>query len=198
MTKPRTALTDKEKRFVDEYMIHQSGAKAAALAGYSERNAGRIAWALMQRPLIAEAIEARQAKLAAKLGVTTERILEELAKIGFSDIRKAFTESGGIKRPEEWDEDFAGAMSSVKVITRQSGERDEDDRPILENVHEFKAWDKLAALEKLGKHLGMFKDKLELTGKDGGPVEVAQYDDKTKARALALILAKGLKPKSNA
>lgn len=97
-------------------------------------------------------------------GITKERVLSELGKIGFSDIRKAFTESGGLKRPEEWDDEFAGSVASVKVVTRQSGERDENDRPILEHVHEFKAWDKRAALVDLGKHLGMFKDDGEKAG----------------------------------
>jgi hypothetical protein len=37
----------------------------------------------------------------------------------------------------------------------------------------FKLHDKVAALEKLGRHLGMFKEKVEITGKDGGPVELS-------------------------
>lgn len=115
-----------------------------------------------------ESVEKRVQELmvagAEKAGVTVERVMQELAKIGFSDIRKAFTESGGLKRPEEWDDEFAGSVASVKVVTRQSGERDEHDRPIIEHVHEFKAWDKRAALVDLGKHLGMFRDDGEKAG----------------------------------
>lgn len=152
----------KHERFAQELAKGKSASEAYVLAGYkaNDGNASTLKGNQKVEARVAELLEAG----AAKAGVTVERVLSELAKIGFSDIRKAFTESGGIRRPEEWDDEFAGAVASVKVITRQSGERDEDDRPILEHVHEFKAWDKRAALVDLGKHLGMFKDDKDKSG----------------------------------
>lgn len=152
----------KHERFAQLLAKGKSATEAYALAGYepNEGNAGR----LNRNEQVQARVQELLAAGAEKAGVTVERVMAELAKIGFSDIRKAFTESGGLKRPEEWDDEFAGAVASVKVVTRQSGERDENDRPILEHVHEFKAWDKRAALVDLGKHLGMFKDDGEKAG----------------------------------
>jgi len=49
-------LTDKQRRFVAEYVKHSFGARAARIAGYSEHSARQIAYDLLQRPLIAELV----------------------------------------------------------------------------------------------------------------------------------------------
>jgi hypothetical protein len=56
----------------------------------------------------------------------------------------------------------------------------------------LKLYDKRAALVDLGKHLGMFTEKHEHTGKDGGPIETADLTDNDMARRVGFILAKGL------
>ena len=99
--------------------------------------------------------------------ITIQRALEELGRIGFADIRKAFTPGGHLLPPEDWDDDFAAAVAGVEVVTRPTGERDENDRPIVERVHKFRMWDKNSALEKIAKHLGMFVDRHEHTSPDG-------------------------------
>lgn len=146
----------KHERFAQLLAQGKSASEAYVLAGYerNEGNAGRLNRNEQVQARVQELLNAG----AEKAGVTVERVMSELAKIGFSDIRKAFTESGGILRPEEWDDEFAGAVASVKVVTRTTGEKDSEDRPVVEHVHEFKAWDKRAALVDLGKHLGMFKE----------------------------------------
>ena len=104
----------------------------------------------IEQEAIKQAIEAT--------GVTKERVLQELARIGFSDLRKAFTDRGGILHPTEWDDDFAAAVSSIEVVSRNTNEKDAEGRSVVEHVHKFKVWDKRAALVDLGKELGMFKD----------------------------------------
>lgn len=129
--------------------------------------------------------------------VTVDRVVQELAKVGFSDIRKLFTDTGHLLPPAEWPDEAAGAVSSVEVVTKQSGETDEDGRKAVEHVHKIKVWDKNSALEKLAKHLGMFVDRVEHTGKDGGPVEISNMSDLEIARRVAFMLTKGEKEQNN-
>lgn len=92
---------------------------------------------------------------ADRVEITQARVMAELGRIGFSDIRKLFTEGGTLKPVQDLDDDSAAFVSSIKVVTRrvQDGERGE-----TEQVAEIKQWDKLSALEKIGKHIGMFKE----------------------------------------
>lgn len=109
-----------------------------------------------------ESISARVNELLDRSGeraeVTIARVLDEMRKLGFSDMRRAFDESGRLKRPEEWDDDFAASIASVEVVTRNIGDGE------VEHVHKIKVWDKNSALEKIAKHLGMFIERHEHSG----------------------------------
>ena len=150
------ALTAKQERFVAEYLIDLNATQAAIRAGYSEKTAHAIGPENLGKPLIQAAISQAQAKRSERTEITQDRVLSELAKIGFSDLRKVVTEYGGLVDVQHWDDDTAGAIAAVEVVKRPSGEYDDDNRPIIEHVAKIKTWDKLSALEKLGKHLGMF------------------------------------------
>ena len=149
-------LTAKQARFVEEYLIDLNATQAAKRSGYSPKTAGSVGFENLQKPEIAEAISAAQAARSARTGIIQDRVLAELAKIAFSDLRKVLGAGGGILDPQAWDDDTAGAISSLEVVTRLDGTTDDEGNRIPEHVHKIKAWDKLSALEKLGKHLGMF------------------------------------------
>src|SRR5207244_9594239 len=83
----RAALCPKQKRFVDEYMVDLNATQAAIRAGYSVRRGAQRGYELLRKAPVAQAVAARQAELAGRIGVTVERIVTELARIGFSDIR---------------------------------------------------------------------------------------------------------------
>jgi len=170
-------LTAKQRRFVAEYLVDLNATKAATRAGYSEKTAYSVGHELLKKPEIAAALAEAQDAAQKRTGVTTDRVLRELARIGFSDIRKAFTESGHLLNPQDWDDETAASIASIKVITRPEGETDENGKRKVEHVHEVKFWDKNSALEKLAKHLGMFIERHEHTGKDGGPIETRTLAD---------------------
>lgn len=121
-------------------------------------------------------IEARVSELvhkgAARAETDVARVLKELGRLGFSDIRAAFDANGRLKPPAQWDDDFAASVASVEVVTRLSNETDEDGNREVEYVHKIKTWDKNSALEKLAKHLGMFIERTEVSGPNGGPIPV--------------------------
>jgi phage terminase small subunit len=150
-------------------------------AGYKDSPAS--ATRLSKNVKIQARVDELVAKGADRAEATVERVLKEMARLGFGDIRKAFDDDGFLKRPEEWDDDFAAAVASIEVVSRPSSEpADEEQEPQahggslkrnrntkIEYVHKIKLWDKNSALEKLAKHLGMFIERHEHTGKDGGP-----------------------------
>lgn len=186
------ALTHKQERFVEEYLVDLNAARAAVRAGYSKKTANKIGYNNLQNPDIQAGIEEGRKALSERTNITQDRIMGELAKVGFSDLTQALTPHGTLLHPEDWGEEVKGFVKTVKVKKQPSGEYDEDGKPILVDVQEIQAWDKLSALEKMGKHLGMFKDQVEHTGPNGGPIEVEEVSNLEVARRLAFLLASGI------
>jgi len=175
-------LTDKQQRFVDEYLIDLNATQAAIRTGYSAKSAHVTGSRLLSDAKIQAAIAEGRSKIAGKLEITQERILGEMAKIGFSDIRKFFSETGSLKRVEDLDDDAAGCISAIEVVTKRVPGSDSDE---VEHTAKIKLWDKGSALLNMGKHLGMFTDRHEHTGKDGEPLGLAGDD---LARLIVFLL----------
>jgi phage terminase small subunit len=158
------ALTPKQQRFVDEYLIDLNATQAAIRAGYSVKTAGSIGSENLSKPEIAAAIQVAVQARAARVGVTADSVLAELARIGFSDMKKFATWGpGGVSLVESdgLDADSARCVAEVsQTISAEGGSI------------KFKLHDKPAALVHIGKHIGMFADRHEHTGRDGKPIEV--------------------------
>lgn len=152
------ALTAKQQAFVDEYLIDLNATQAAIRAGYSEKTAKDIACENLAKPYIAEAIAEAKAARSERTGITQDSVLREIARLGFSDLRKVFTPGGALLDPQEWDDDTAATIASVEVVTRPTGEKDDAGGTVVENIHKIKVWDKNAALEKLAKHLNLYSE----------------------------------------
>lgn len=186
-------LTPKQARFVAEYLIDLNGTQAAIRAGYSVHTARAIGAENLTKPDIASAIELAQQARADRTEITADRVLKELAKIGFSDIRKAvkwgsrFVErpedsssteaeyledqpgGGALKRRKSGD-DGSDAFYVTTVEMVDSGDLDDDTAAAVAEVAQtkegvrIKLHDKKGALVDIGKHLGMFTDKIEHSG----------------------------------
>ena len=167
-------LADHHRAFIDAYIANGGNAteayKTARPASKANHNtqkkeAGR--W--RKDPLIADEILRRQAGAARRADVTLERVIEEIALIGFANI-------GDYMRPGNDGDpyldfsmltpDQTAALAEVVVDDFKDG-RGEDARDVRRI--KFKMHDKLAALVKLGQHLGGFKERVELTGRDAAP-----------------------------
>jgi len=147
------ALTAKQKLFVDEYLIDLNATQAAIRAGYSPNNADKIGSELLGKTRVSDAISKAMAERSKRTGVNADRVVTELAKIAFVNASDVIDADTATLKPDAAPEDTA-AIQSVKVKTFG-----EDG---LER--EIKMADKLKALELLGKHLGMFEDRLKLSG----------------------------------
>lgn len=163
------SLTPKQERFVAEYLIDLNATQAAIRAGYSQKTAQQQGSRLLLNVLVQEAIAKGREKTAAKLEITKERIVDELAKIAFADIRKAvrwgkspIDASSENANPnglgiypvelvpsEEIEDEIAAAVSEVSLT--QTGIK-------------IKMHDKKAALVDIAKLLGFMVEKHEHSG----------------------------------
>lgn len=150
------ALTKKQRTFVQEYLIDLNATQAAIRAGYSTTSARQIADENMSKPDIKNAIEKALAERSKRTGVNADRIVQELAKLAFINPTDVMNMDEATVRGDANRDDTA-AISSVKVKTIPT-----DDGNITER--EVRTYDKIKALELLGKHIGMFTDKFRIEG----------------------------------
>ena len=160
MSKPGN-LTPKQALFVKEYLVDLNGTQAAVRAGYSAKGADVAGARLLGNVRVKEAIQAAMDDRAERLDITADRVLQEIARLSFSDIRKLFTEHGQLRPIHDLPDDVAAAIASIEVVTRRlPGIGDEP--PEIEYVHKIKTCDKRGSLELLGKHLKLFSERVEV------------------------------------
>ena len=152
------ALTKKQKIFVDEYLIDLNATQAAIRAGYSPDTAGSIGSENLKKPEIRARIEKAMAERSKRTGINQDRIIMELAKIALLNPKGLVNFDEATIKEDATDEDVA-AVASVKVKRFPTKDGEGGER-------EVKMYDKTKALELLGRHLGMFKDKVEVSGLD--------------------------------
>lgn len=149
------ALTAKQEKFCNEYLIDLNATQAAIRAGYSPKTANRIASENLSKPVIQEYIQTNRSSLQQKVGITVERVLNEYAKIAFSDIRNLFDENSRLLPVKDIPDEIAAALSSVEVD--QLWAMGMDGREEVGETKKVKVWDKTKALDALGRHLGLFE-----------------------------------------
>jgi phage terminase small subunit len=160
-------LNPRQQRFVREYLVDLNGTQAAIRAGYKESSARQQASENLSKPYIAAAIDDAMAK---DPGVTRTRIVDELAKIGFSNIQDymGLTHDGDAHFDlSSLEAGQAAAIQEITVDTYREGRGGNagDVKRVKIKLH-----DKLSALEKLGRALAMFTDRIEHMGKNALPV----------------------------
>jgi len=158
-------MTDAQKRFCNEYLIDLNATRAYKVA-YPKCKEDETANAASSRMLrnvkVQEYISEKQKEIEKRTEVTQDMVIKELAKIAFLDIRKLYTENGQLKNVADIDSDTAGAISSLETLEEYEGYG--DDREKIGDTQKVKLLDKTKALELLGKHLGMFKEKVTIDG----------------------------------
>lgn len=149
-------LTPKQKAFCDEYLIDLNATQAAIRAGYSPKTAKEIGAQNLTKLNIRTYIDKAVAERSKRTGINQDRVIRELARITFVNANDVIDMNGATLKKGATEDDTA-AIASVKVKTIPTKDGEGTER-------EIKLTDKLKALELLGKHLGMFKDKVEVSG----------------------------------
>lgn len=148
-------LTDKQKRFCEEYLIDLNATQAAIRAGYSPETAKDIGCENLAKPNLRARIDAAIAERSKRTGVTADRVVRELAKLAFVNATDVIDTQRGEVLENASREDTA-CISAVRVKTKTGEDFTETER-------EIRLCDKTKALELLGKHLGMFSDNVKLS-----------------------------------
>ena len=143
-------LTEKQQRFVDEYLIDLNATQAAIRAGYSAKTACEQGARLLANVKVQGTIAEHMAERSKRTGVNQNRIVRELAKIAFVNLTDIVDEEGRIRSNED-----LSCLESIKYKESSSDTGDSVER-------EVKIASKLKALELLGKHVGMWNDKLNV------------------------------------
>lgn len=156
-------LTHKQQRFVDEYLIDANATQAAIRAGYSKRTAYSIGQENLKKPEVALAIDAGRQARAERACVAADRVLLELARIAFFDVRKLFHSDGSPKRVDEVDGDTIAALTSIEIIDCRGAETGNA------RVLRFRMADKLSALDKCMRHLGLYHQASQTSKSEAQP-----------------------------
>lgn len=167
-------LTDKQRLFVDEYLVDLNATQAAIRAGYSTDTARSIGSENLSKPDIQEFIAERMKDRENRTQITQDKVLKELAKLAFFDIRKIYDDSGNLIPITELDDDSAAAIVGIDVVEVKVG--DSENREV-EYTKKLKLADKRASLVDIGKHLGMFGDKVTATINHSGNVNLTLTAD---------------------
>jgi len=188
----RTGLNEDprlQEQFVDEYMRDLNAVNAIKRMGLVTRCPEYVAYAFKQEPEVQEMIAQRMEHFRELNGITPWKVLQEYAKIAFFDPKKLFDSHGAPLPINELDDATAGAIAGLKVLEAYGGVG--KDRKFLGYTKEYKISDKRSALDSLAKVMNMAPDRVEVTGRDGKPVEIADTND--TARRVAFLLASAIR-----
>ncbi len=148
-------MTERDKRFAEEFLIDLNHYAAAIRAGFSPNTAkDASAWIREQdpkKPQLKKLVDQLIAERSRRTGITADRVLNELAKLAFVNADDVIDPDTAKIRPDAKREDKA-AIQSVMVKSGKTEER------------EIRLADKTRSLELLGRHLGLFKDNVKIDG----------------------------------
>ena len=163
-----------QERFCEEYLCDYNATQAYIRAGYSPNGASARASKLMDHKDVQNYIAVRRAKIARRLGIAQERVLNELAKLAFFNAVDVVDSDGKLK--EDISREDSAAIAGVKVKKSKMKDGSSVER-------EVKMADKLSALELLMKNLGMLDKKVEVAFKN--QLEVSVLDALNSAKSMA-------------
>lgn len=180
MTRPG-GLTDRQRRFVEEYLLDCNGAAAVRRAGYAARDKRRAAaqaQRLLKSAAVAVAIDAAMAARAKRVKISQDRVVEELARIAFANAGDYF----------EWGPEGVRLRPQSALHPHQQAVVQEvtHTRTAAGGTVKLKLADKQKALELLGRHLGLFKER---DGERDKPPPAEALDDETLARRIRELSA---------
>ncbi len=151
--KEESRITDKQMKFCEEYLVDLNATQAAIRAGYSIKTARSIGNRLLTNVDIRRCIDKLKEKQSQRTQISADRVLKEVARLAFYDIRKAFDEDGRLKNPKDLDDDTAAAIANIEALySRLPGKKE-----ILQGVKKIRMVDKGANLERLMKYLQLFE-----------------------------------------
>jgi phage terminase small subunit len=199
----RADLTPKEQIFIREYLIDGNGTRAAVAAGYAAASAGVAASKLLKKAKVRTELDGLRAGMCEKLEISAERVLQGLAQLAWFDPRKFYEKEvrvedgkiveqrGALRQVIDLDDAEAFALQGIDVqkLFRHYGKGASEEIGTLTKI---RFADRGLALERLGRYLKLFTDKVELTNTDA----VMQKLKEGRARVAAAKAGKQIPGKT--
>lgn len=155
-------MTPKKERFCKEYVIDLNGTQAAIRAGYSTKTAKEQAARLLTNVNVQARVKELQGAIGKRLDITAEKVVQEFAKIGFSNIQDYIEVGNEVMDLKTIEPEKAAAVESITTSVTEFGSGASAG---TKTKRTFKLHSKVSALENLGKHLGIFeKDNSQQAG----------------------------------
>jgi phage terminase small subunit len=133
---------------------------AAIRAGYSKKTAQWIGPRLVTKSHVAAKIAEGTKRLAAKTELSAERVLLELGRIAFCDVRQFFDKSGKLKPISKLNDDQGAVLAGFSVVTGNISGADGH----MDTIHRIKLVDKIEALRMLAQFFGLLKVQVQHEG----------------------------------
>lgn len=183
-------LNEKQERFCDEYLVDLNATQAAIRAGYKKTTAYSMGQRLLKKVEVQNKIQQRKLERVQRTEITQDRVIRELVLIAFSNAadyasvvekQAVMNDENGLTIPL-YDSDGNPVMYRTvePVLTDDLTEEQKKALSVIKKGRdgfEVKPYDKVRALELLGKHLGMFTDKVEMSGQVNNPFEGLSTED---------------------
>lgn len=185
-----TSAAERRARFVDAYLLEPNATKAAIAAGFSRKTARSMGSRLLTNVDIWQAIaEAREAR-ARRTEVDQDRVVQELAAVGFADMADFLVLGPNGSVTFDWSKIPPAASRGILELVVDEYTEGSGDAAKPVRRTKLKLQPKIPALELLGRHLGMFvlKHKHEHTGEDGGPIVTTALTEEERQAALVKVL----------
>ena len=168
-TKP-LKLSLKQERFCHEYFVDMNATQAAIRAGHGPKSAARAGWRYLNSEAVQQYLEEQRRITRKRMRITEEDILVELARVGFSNIRKFLGNDNLSRDLESFDPAELACVASVKVTAKDS----------TRSITEIKLHNKLAALKDLSRHLGLFQQRSSNKPAENNHVSIMRLGDGTE------------------
>jgi len=160
-------LTVKQERFAQRFLEHGNASAAYrecyATDGWTDNAISVEAHKVLNNPKVSLRVKQLEELQLKRHEVTADRVIVELAKLAFLDIRKAFDNNGDLKALSDMDDDTAAAIAGVEFeeVFEMQGQGRDRERVHVGRIHKIKLSDKRGSLELLGKNLKLFTDKVD-------------------------------------
>lgn len=171
-----TKLTDQQELFCREYIKDLNATQSAIRAGYSERTADVQGCRLLGNDKVASRISELKAQRVDEVRTDANYVLKRLLEIDSLDIADILDDQGNLKPISLWPKEWRTSIDAFDIISIKSNDLH------TSAVKSVRMPNKLKNLELLGKHIDVsaFKERLELTGKNGNELVITVTSNDTK------------------
>lgn len=165
------ALTAKQERFVEEYLVDLNATQAAIRAGYSPKTAEQQGSRLLGYAKVGDAIASAKARRSEQTGIDANWVLTRLAEEADADLADLYDDGGALRPVKDWPLVWRkGLVAGVEVDEITS------EGVVLGTVRKVKLSDRLKRIELIGKHVTVQAFREQIEHKGGIALTVSQDD----------------------